>query len=105
MTIGVDFGFGDDKICIFINNVNQVKENKMENVKFAVVNLDTHHSLKYQFHKWHENLDEAIAEAQRLAGKEKMKFGVLQLIGVAEVPPQKAEYRRTEFLPSYGGKS
>lgn len=90
---------------IEINNQNQKpKENKMETVKFAVVNLDTHNSIKYMFTHWHETLDEAIAEAQRLAGKDKMRFGVLQLVGVAEIPPQKAEFKRAEYAPSISNK-
>ena len=40
---------------------------------------------QYQFTKWHDLKDDAIAEAKRLAGVEGRTFLVLQLIGWAEV--------------------
>lgn len=44
----------------------------------------------YKFSTFHESLDIARAEAERLASKEKAKFIVLKVVGFAEPKPQPA---------------
>lgn len=53
---------------------------KMSEIKFAVVRLQE--QKPYVFNKWHDSLESAKAEAERLARQYGSSFAVIQTVGV-----------------------
>lgn len=54
----------------------------MKRIAFAVVRED---GANYSFNKWHDQKEDALAEAERLAKKEKRTFLVLKLVGYSAI--------------------
>ena len=47
---------------------------------------------QYSFSKWHENKEEAVEEAKRLAETNNGRFYVLQVVGFADRIPNPVEF-------------
>jgi hypothetical protein len=82
----------EDEYCHPSRNKRQPVDVNPDGIKFAVVGLNSNNKT---FTTWHDTLESAKTEAERLARQVRQPFAVIQLVGVmrpSEIPVEWKEF-------------